>query len=69
MQRVMVDRADFHYIARLVPVSQPVDHYSLQISSRWLQAKNPDEERIKLEVLLDLEGVNALRSLINEVLP
>jgi hypothetical protein len=53
----------------LVPVSQPVDHYSLQISSRWLQAKNPDEERIKLEVLLDLEGMNALRSLINEVLP
>ena len=68
MRHVIVDRAGFQYIADLEPVTRPAGHYSLRISSRWLQAKDPAEARIKLEILLDKEGLLSLRALLEEVM-
>ena len=68
MRTLIVDRADFAYVAELEPISEPPGHYSLSIASIWRQAKNPTEERVKLNVLITRDGLLALRGLINKEL-
>lgn len=61
----LIDSAEFIYFADLEPVSSPRGHFALRIASRWRQAKNPEAEQMKLEMLLDQEGLIALRDLLD----
>ena len=67
MRTTLIDRANFEYIADLEPVANPPGLYSLTIASRWRCAKDPDAERVKLDLLLDRDGLERLRKLIEKV--
>jgi hypothetical protein len=69
MRTVLVDRADFSYVADLEPVPELPGRYALRVSSVWRQAKDPGAERVKLEMLLDRGGLEELQGLIRNVLP
>jgi hypothetical protein len=64
MRTTLVDRADFVYVADLEPVPAPAGLYSLRFSTVWRQAKVPTDERIQLDLLLDRQGLEALRGLV-----
>jgi hypothetical protein len=62
----IIDRADFVYIADLDPVSAPAGHYSLLLSTIWRHAKNPQAEHVRLDLVIDRDGLLALRQLIDQ---
>lgn len=67
MRCTLVDRADFEYVADLSPVPNPPGLYSLTIASRWRGAKQPEAEQVKLDLLVDREGLLKLKGLIDAV--
>lgn len=46
--------------ASVTPVQRPDGHYRLHITSRFAAARNPDEPRTLLDVLLDGRAANRL---------
>jgi len=54
----------YHTYGYFKPVNHPVGYYSLQITSQWETAKNPEEEQIRFTMLLSPDALNNLRSLI-----
>ncbi len=66
MRTTIIDRADFVYIADLDPVPAPAGHYSLLLSTIWRHARNPLAEHIRLDLVIDKEGLLALRGLIDQ---
>ena len=67
MRTTLVDRADFVYVADLEPVLAPKGLFSVRISSIWRRATHPTEERVRLEMLMDRKGLEALEALIRQV--
>ena len=68
MRTTLVDRADFVYLADLESVAAPPGLCSLTISTVWRQAKHPTDERVGLHLLLDLQGLEALKGLVEGAL-
>lgn len=54
----------FHTYASLIPANHPNGYKSLQISTQWKTAKDPDAEQVKLNMLLSPDALNNLRTLI-----
>ncbi len=68
MKTAIVDRADFLYHAGLNSVLSPPGLFQLAISTQWRQAKDPNAEHVKTKILLDRDGLQRLRALVNAVL-
>jgi hypothetical protein len=68
MKTTIVDRFDFLYHAELSPVQSPPGQFHLAISTQWRQAKDPHAEQVKMKLLLDREGLQRLRSLVDSAL-
>jgi hypothetical protein len=66
MRTTIIDRADFVYIADLDPITAPAGHYSLLLSTIWRHARNPEAEHLRLDLVIDREGLIALRGLIDQ---
>jgi hypothetical protein len=64
----LIDRAEFHYVVELEPVAAPAGLYSLKVASKWRGAKDPEAEQVKLEVLVEREGLERLKGAIESQL-
>lgn len=69
MRITLIDRAEFQYVVDLERVTAPAGLYSVKGASRWRGAKQPEAEQVKLEVLVDREGLLRFMGLIDEVVP
>lgn len=49
--------------AYLEPASHPENFYTLKITSKWDKAKNPVEEQVRFNMLLNPEALENLRKL------
>jgi hypothetical protein len=54
----------YHTYAYFEPVNHPDGYYSLQITSQWETAKDPDAEQVRFNLLLSPDALNNLRTLI-----
>jgi hypothetical protein len=68
MRITLIDRAEFQYVVDLEPVAAPAGLYSLKVATKWRGAKDPNAEQVKLEVLVEREGLERLKGAIEELL-
>jgi hypothetical protein len=54
----------FHTYASLTPANHPEKYQSLQITTRWETAKDPEAEQVKLTMLLSPAALNNLKTLL-----
>lgn len=48
----------------LEPVEHPEGYHSLKFSSQWTNAKDPNAEHVKLNLLLSPEALDNLKSIL-----
>lgn len=65
MQANILATEAFTYTADVQPIAAQPGAFSFSIASRWAGAKDPDAQRVAVQMTLDAAGLQALRALID----
>lgn len=68
MRSTIARVSGFEYVAEIERFVSPAGHYSLGFYSTWDQAKAPTDERRIAQFNLTVQGLQALRAVIDDAL-
>ena len=65
MKTELLNNDGFRIFAYLEPANDPDGYQMLKITTQWDNARNPEDEQVKLNLILSPDALNNLRTLIN----
>lgn len=67
MNRIeFLNAGGYAYSAQLTPLAHPAGSFHLHISTRWADARRPEDERMAFELTLDATALKALISTLEQ---